>query len=168
MLGADRGRRRRSAVVRSLWLWLGLVVVTGAVTASALAGGAAKWGYFKTPSGNIQCDYYIGGYVRCGIRSGLKPAPAKRGPHCFVPNRVELRLTGRAALAGPSSCPGEDEGDAGPFAGGQPGGPPVPVLAYGKTWRGGSLSCSSAFTGLTCRSKSGHGFFLSRERWRLF
>jgi hypothetical protein len=129
-------------VLRSLWLWLGPVVVTGALAESALAAGSAKWGYFKTPSGNIQCDYYVGDYVRCGIRSGLKPAPAKRGPHCFVPNRVELRLTGRAALAGPSSCPGEDEGDAGPFAGGQPGGPPVPVLAYGRTWRGGGVSCS--------------------------
>ena len=43
------------------------------------------------------------------------------------------------------------------------------VLAYGMTWSGGGgLRCRSAETGLTCRNASGHGFFLSRERWRSF
>ena len=34
-------------------------------------------GYFKTPSGNIACDYQTlrRPYVRCGIKSGLKPSP---------------------------------------------------------------------------------------------
>ena len=40
------------------------------------------------------------------------------------------------------------------------------VLGYGKTWSGGGIRCTSAETGLTCRNKSGHGFFLSREHWR--
>jgi hypothetical protein len=42
------------------------------------------------------------------------------------------------------------------------------VLGYGQTWSGGGLRCTSALTGLTCRNKSGHGFFLSRESWRMF
>jgi hypothetical protein len=42
------------------------------------------------------------------------------------------------------------------------------VLGYGKTWSGGGLRCTSAFKGLTCRNKSGHGFFLSRAHWRSF
>jgi len=41
------------------------------------------------------------------------------------------------------------------------------VLDYGTTWSGGGVRCTSAATGLTCRNRSGHGFFLSRERWRV-
>jgi hypothetical protein len=156
-----------------IWHWDGTRLVAGArkqVKPANAPADAFTSGYFKTPSGNIQCDYgYRGGadvdaYVRCGIRSGLKPPPPSRGPGCDVPNRVVIRHTGRASLAGLSACPGEDEGDAGPFAG--PG--VARVLGYGKTWSGGGLSCMSAVTGLTCRNTSGHGFFLSRESWRQF
>jgi hypothetical protein len=42
------------------------------------------------------------------------------------------------------------------------------VLRYGKTWRHGSMRCTSTKKGLTCRNKSKHGFFLSRERSRFF
>jgi len=40
------------------------------------------------------------------------------------------------------------------------------TLAYGRTWRHGGFTCSSARTGLTCRDGHGHGLFLSRESWR--
>ena len=40
------------------------------------------------------------------------------------------------------------------------------VLAYGKTWSSGPFTCSMARTGLTCRSRSGHGLFVSRQSWR--
>jgi hypothetical protein len=42
------------------------------------------------------------------------------------------------------------------------------VLAYGSAVRIGGISCTSATAGLSCRNRSGHGFFLSRERWRMF
>ena len=68
-----------------VWRWNGTRFTAGAwkqvtpSTAAAPAAGAYKYGYFKTLSRNIQCDYGYGGnargYVRCGIRSGLKPAP---------------------------------------------------------------------------------------------
>ena len=162
-----------------IWRWNGKRLVAGPwkqvkpANTSAPGTGASKSGYFKTPSGNIQCDYGYrsegdaDAYVRCGIKSGLKPPPPSRGPQCDQAPWVTLQLTG-PAHPGPSYCPGEDAPDAGPFAGGQAGGRPVSVLDYGKTWRGGGLRCASAFTGLTCRNKSGHGFFLSRERWRSF
>ncbi len=162
-----------------IWRWNGKRLVAGPwkqvkpANTSAPGTGASKSGYFKTPSGNIQCDYGYrsegdaDAYVRCGIKSGLKPPPPSRGAQCHQAPWVTLRVTG-PAHPGPSYCPGEDAPDAGPFAGGQAGGPPVSVLDYGKTWRGGGLRCASAFTGLTCRNKSGHGFFLSRERWRSF
>jgi hypothetical protein len=154
-----------------IWHWNGSSFTASAWkqatagTPGPSAGGRYKNGYFKTPSGNIQCDYGYGGsaraYVRCGIKSGLKPAPPGRGPKCFQAPWLSLGATGRAEL-GPSTCPGEDAPDAGPFA------DVGTVLAHGKTWNGGGLRCTSALTGLTCRNKSGHGFFLSRERWRAF
>jgi Family of unknown function (DUF6636) len=42
------------------------------------------------------------------------------------------------------------------------------VLGYGKMWSGGGITCRPALAGLTRRNRSGHGFFLSRARWRRF
>jgi hypothetical protein len=44
----------------------------------------------------------------------------------------------------------------------------VPALRYGRTWRWPGFTCTSRRAGLTCRNRSGHGFFLSRSRQRLF
>ncbi len=152
-----------------LWRWNGTRFTAGPwkqVTPAAAQAGVFTSGYFRTPSGNIQCVYGYGkgpGFVQCGIKSGLKPPPPRRGPACTQSNRVSLDATGRTST-GRSICPGEDEGDSGPFA-------PFNVsrvLGYGKTWSGGGLSCKSAVTGLTCRNKSGHGFFLSTAHWRAF
>lgn len=44
------------------------------------------------------------------------------------------------------------------FAGGR-------VLGYGSTWRRSTFSCTSSYSGMTCRSSyTGHGFFISRQR----
>jgi uncharacterized protein DUF6636 len=128
--------------------------------------GAGRYGAFKTPSRNIVCGYSIApadgsASMECGIKSGLKPPP--RRIHCLAgdPNdrRVSLRATGRAS---PVLC----AGDPGPLL------PQIEakakVLAYGRTIRFGGISCMSAIIGLTCRNRSGHGFFLSRAHWRLF
>jgi hypothetical protein len=126
---------------------------------------APRYGSFKTPSGNIVCGYGIAAdssaSMECGIKSGLKPPP--RPIHCDAgdPNdkRVSLRDTGRAA---PVLC----AGDPGPLL------PQIDaaakVLAYGSAVHIGGISCISATAGLSCRNRSGHGFFLSRERWRMF
>ena len=39
----------------------------------------------------------------------------------------------------------------------------VPVLEYGQSLRAGSLTCSSAQSGVTCREADGTGFTLSRK-----
>jgi Family of unknown function (DUF6636) len=124
---------------------------------------APRYGAFKTPSGNIVCGWSIApgrsGSIECGVGSGLKPPPAPL--HCSAgdPNdkRVSLTATGRAV---PVRC----AGDPGPFLSRAGAG----VLGYGQTWSGGGISCSSATTGLTCKNRVGHGFFLSRESWRTF
>jgi hypothetical protein len=136
--------------------------------ASTAPSGASKTGYFKTPSGNIVCGYGYDGkdpaFVGCRIKSGLKPRPAPlRGPTCFSRNEVFLQARGRTTT-GRTICPGEDEGDAGVFVFENR----ARVLGYGKAWTGGGMRCTSALSGLTCRNKSAHGFFLSREHWRAF
>ncbi len=135
--------------------------------APAPGGVRPTSGYFHVPSRNIQCGYGFGrprtAGVVCGIKSGLEPPPPTRGPECSEPSRVFMGATGRAKLS-PSICPGEPEGDSGPFA-------PASVawvLAYGKSVGGGGIRCTSKVAGLTCRNRSGRGFFLSRNHWRLF
>jgi hypothetical protein len=40
------------------------------------------------------------------------------------------------------------------------------ILPYGRVWRSGPFTCWSRIAGVTCRSRSGHGLFISRESWR--
>jgi hypothetical protein len=80
-----------------------------------------------------------------------------------VNNTLILGQTG-GTTTGRSPCPGENEGDASVLAYESQ----ARVLAYGNSLAGGGISCRSEFTSLTCRNRSGHGFFLSRERWRSF
>jgi hypothetical protein len=124
-----------------------------------------KDGYFKTPSGNIVCYHSPGPvdrpvpFIGCGIRSGLKPAPPRRpcSEGGYAGDRVSMNATGRVTVP---AC----AGDPGALV----GAPTARVLGYGKTWSGGGISCRSTFAGLTCRNRSGHGFFLSRARYRTF
>jgi len=133
-----------------------------AMGASAATGGS---GFFKTPSGKIVCGWGTGGtpsaFIECGVLPDLKPPIPKSGSACqhldYVGNRVGLAVTGKVQLL---PC----AGDAGPFA--APAN--APVLHYGKTWSAGGISCKEATSGLTCRNKSGHGFFLSLISWHTF
>jgi len=137
------------------------LVVLGAGPALA---SPPRYGSFKTPSRNIVCGYSIDQHghasMECGVKSGLKPPPKRI--HCLAgdPNdkRVGLIDTGRARAV---LC----AGDPGPLL------PQIEakaiVLGYGRKLTFGGITCSSAITGLTCRNRVGHGFFLSRQSWRL-
>ena len=153
------GKRSRT------WHWNGSGLVAGPWQQVAPAD-SYKNGHFKTPSSNIVCDYFIHigsraseSNVGCVIKSGLRPAPPRRPCQDggYAGDRVYLGVTGGVQVP---SC----AGDPGPYVNVDR----ARVLAYGKTWSGGGFRCTSALTGLTCRNKSGHGFFLSRERWRRF
>ena len=149
------------------------VAATTAVLLAALAsaGGTVtsalpQMTFFKTPSGNIVCvhaAWSTGPILECKIKSGLKPKPPYTRACREIgldhnADRISLPATGRVPY------PGACHGDAGATS--LPG--RRRVLGYGQTWSRGSLSCRSEFTGLTCRNRSRHGFFLSRERWRRF
>jgi hypothetical protein len=152
------------------WSWTGTQLAAGPWKqvkpgAPAAPAGAFRSGHFKTPSGNIVCFHSPGpsdlprAFLGCGVKSGLKPAPPRRP--CreggYAGDRVELLATGRTHVP---AC----AGDPGALVGLRT----ARVLGYGKSWSGGGISCTSAVAGLTCRNKSGHGFFLSRARWRSF
>lgn len=150
-------------VVRSLAV---AILISGAFASAALgAPTKASFGFFKTPSGKIFCQWVTGGSpsasVECGVETGLKPPLPKTGEACkhldYVGNRIALAVSGRAQ---PVPC----AGDAGPFA--DPA--HAKLLGYGKTWRAGGLSCTEKRSGLTCENRSRHGFFMSLHSWRTF
>jgi len=122
------------------------------VDSSLGASGATT---FRMPSGNIYCAYEHYSFapidLRCEIRSGVKPLPP-RPSACGDADwggGYSMRQTGRPHVL----CITDTISD-----------PKARVLAYGKTWRGGAFTCSSNASGLRCTNRSGHGFFLSRER----
>ena len=115
----------------------------------ALAVAAASVSFFQLPSRNIGCTYVTSPvYLRCDIRSGLKPLPPKPAS-CefdwgagFIMDR-----RGRAHV----SCVSDSVHS-----------PSARVLRYGTTWRRDGFVCVSRTSGLRCRNASHHGFFLSR------
>ena len=110
---------------------------------------------FRTPSGNIACAASDGPvFLRCDIRSGLRPTPPRRR-NCPVDfgDSVGMGKRGRAYLV----CHGDTVID-----------PRARVVRYGSSIRVLGFRCTSRTTGLSCTNTQGHGWFLSRERYRLF
>jgi hypothetical protein len=112
---------------------------------------------FATPSGNIKCfaAAYNGESVECIIGSGLVPVPTS--PPCDL-DRPGL-VVGASGSATPS-C----RGDPTPAVLDRR----IPALPYDDVWEGFGVYCISQTSRLTCVNGDGHGFFLSRERWKLF
>jgi hypothetical protein len=145
-------------ILALLAVGIGAVGGTGASTGLSATKSPA---YFETPSGNIACAWFADfdnpsrTFLRCEITSLLRPMP-KRPPSCDVDWGYGLTLasTGRASVL----CAGDTVRRSGRRA----------TLAYGKTWRKRGFTCRSESVGLTCRNAAGHGFVLSRERWRRF
>jgi hypothetical protein len=133
---------------------LGTVVIAVAlVPAAAAPGGSPSIETFRLPSKNIGCTFAAGlagapTFLRCDIRSGLKPVP--RGPCELDWTGLSMKTRGRA---GPS-CAGDTAIDY-----------RAKILAYGTAWKRAGFTCLSARIGLTCTNRTGNGFFLSRERW---
>lgn len=118
---------------------------------------------FSTPTKNIGCVYArfsarpnepaFPALLRCDIGSGLRPKPRKpAGCQLNWGDSLEMRKTGRVDV----TCHGDTALGS------------RRILAYGKTWRHDGFTCVSRITGLTCTNLSRHGFFLSRQRSRIF
>jgi hypothetical protein len=104
------------------------------------------------PSRNMGCLYQRAARViRCDVLSGLQPRPARRCELDWV--GITLSARGRAR----PQCAGDTAYDQ-----------RAPILRYGSSWRRGEITCRSARDGLRCVNRAGHGFFLARERWRVY
>ena len=132
------------------------IILAALAIASGLAvpvvGGAASFVFFRTPSGNITCveSTSLRAYLRCDIRSGLKPRPAKpRGCQLDWGFGFTIDARSRAVV----TCAGDSTNEPG-----------SKVIPYGATWRLGPFRCTSRPDGLRCSNRGAHGFFLSRAR----
>ena len=125
-----------------------LLVLAAVVTLAVPAAGAAPGTFFRTPSGNIYCAYF--GSLRCDIRSGLKPKPARPAGCDFDWGQtLVLSRSGRTSVG----CVSDSVLD-----------PSARVLPYGTRWRRGGLTCVSKRTALFCFNPQSHGFSMSRSR----
>lgn len=142
---------RRSVFTLALFVPLcASLALSAHLAAAASAGGRVE---FATPSRNIGCAGDAT-FVRCDISvTRAKPPPKPRSCRFDWGNAFELRQRGRPRrLCVSDTVLGSRR-----------------VLQYGRTQRlGRSIACTSRTTGLTCRNRDGHGFFLSRQRVRLF
>jgi hypothetical protein len=136
------------------------VVAAAVALAVALPASGSTIVSFRTPTGNIGCVFSAGldgaekPTVRCDIRSRLRPEPkAPKSCPLDYGDSIQVSRLGRAILV----CHGDTAIDPGSR-----------VLQYGHTFRRDGLSCTSRFDGLTCSNRSGHGFFMSRQSWRVF
>jgi len=136
-----------------------VVLVVAAVTLAALAAlpasaGTTAYITFRTPSKNIYCAYYSPpAFMRCDIRSGLYPKPSGKCVEGDLGQSVGMTATGRAhALCASDTV----------YT------PTARVLPYGSSWSHGGFRCVSRSVGLTCTSSRGHGFFLSRQSWKVY
>jgi hypothetical protein len=135
--------------------WLGysrlvraLVALAGVVVSAAVP--VAHWVDFRTPSRNIICTTGVLPSTNrtVGIDCVVLSASGSHGQASWM-----MRPTGRAwhrSVAANIETGG------------------LHVLAYGRSWSRLGISCTSRSNGLTCRNRSSHGFFLSRERQRIF
>jgi hypothetical protein len=126
------------------------------VTASAKADGEHEV-TFRTPSGNIRCDGWSLGQsvtdntVVCAVMS-TRVKVTYQCPDVGVgcPQTFTLSATGAVSIDRASYQVGASR-----------------TLGYGRSLTLGHLRCTSAVAGLTCTSlRSGHGFFLSRQKLR--
>ena len=137
----------------SLLISLAAAVVLAAVAASPAAAGRTVLPGFRTPSGNIRC--FVVDKLYCSIEhsayGGGLQARCDLDWHGF-----ELGPAAKGTVYCTSNAP-YDMGKQRPSN---------RILAYGKSFHRGAFTCSSRRTGITCRSRNGHGLFISRQAWR--
>src|ERR1700693_4075353 len=133
-----------------------LALVLGVCLLVPAGAGAAKTPLpsFRSPSGNIRC--FDAGVLHCNIAQADYAKTLQ--DRCMAGPSVDwhgfqLSATGKGVI----SCSG------GLLYNPHTQTPHYPILAYGKTWRPGGFTCASAFMGVTCHNRAGHGLFISRQ-----
>jgi len=146
----------------SLLISTAIAIVTAAVAASSAAGGsgAQSLSGFRSQSGNIKCYYNPTALTSRGYTPALRCSLNRADYAKTLQHRCEagdwhgftLTPTKKPLLFCPAGATGEH--------------PVYRTLAYGKSWRRGPFTCTSRVTGVTCRNRTGHGLFISRQAYR--
>lgn len=111
---------------------------------------------FRSPSSNIGCIIFSGG-VRCDIKQ-RNWSPPPRPASC--PDVVDF---GQGLAVNPSGrgrfvCAGDTALN-----------PQAAALPYGRDATVGAVTCASRTDGITCtETRTGHGFFISVQGYRIF
>lgn len=128
------------ALVVTRWTFVVATIAAASCVCVSAAGAVVRW--FHSPSGNIECEVAAadprGTYADCQT---VKP-----------PRSVKLTADGRVQVCRGVRCLGNGPTNA--F-----------TLRYGQAIRVGPFRCTSRKDGIRCVViRSGHGFFISRER----
>ncbi len=140
----------------------GVATVIAAVAASSSVAGrsGAVVPGFRSPSGNIKCSYNPKGLGSAGFTPVLKCSLDHADYGLRLQRRCEAGdwhgFTMTPSRKPMIFCPGGASGDR----------PVYRTLAYGQRWQRGPFTCTSRVTGATCRNRTGHGLFISRQAYR--
>ena len=131
---------------------LGPIALAGALAALAVPA-LAQAGGFQSPSGNIGC-YIDKSGARCDIKHrSWSPPPAPKWCKLDYGQGAAVDKHGKAGLV----CAGDTALNNGP------------KLGYGHSITKGRFRCVSKTSGMRCvNRRDGHGFFISRQSYRLF
>lgn len=143
---------------------MALVAAAGTTGGFPPAGAAAnspalpelRMTFFQTPSGNIRCGMFKASgrwSMRCDIYDHAWVAPPRRTPCGYGDYGSSV---GMGRKGSPRFLCVSDAMDGGR------------TLKYGTTIKYGPYFCRSRPKGLKCYNARGHGWFLSRETYRLF
>jgi len=137
--------------VRTIPAIVAAAVALGCAASSASA--ATSFVSFQSPSRNIGC-YLAPGQARCDALKREWTIPKPRGCPADLDYGFGATLTSRGR--GRSVCAGDSALSSGS------------ILRYGKSISRFGFTCTSSTAGMRCRNRAGHGFFLSRQRYKLY
>jgi hypothetical protein len=124
-----------------------LVAALAALALCPAAGATGMESGFQMPSRNIVCEADVTSAGTRVLHCVVFSESGRRGQKTW-----SMRPTGRASVRFVVANIATE----------------VPALRYGRHWRWHGIRCASARAGLTCTNLSGHGWFLSRTRQRIF
>lgn len=135
------------------------VIAAGVLLSAAASPAAARLTQFRSPSNNIGCLISWtakSAYARCdALKHSWQISRRPQGCPTFTDYGQGFDVT-KFGKRGRVVCAGDTALGAGKH------------LRYGHTISHGGIKCVSETSGMTCRNRRHHGFFISRTRYRLF
>ena len=149
--------RIRFRIVQLALKRLGFGMLSAIVLAAMPAPAAAQDGGFRSPSGNIHCQYSGGDdpTIRCDLRQ-MSNRPPPRPANCDLDWGKAFEISANAT-AGTRLCYGDTVQNDG-----------LPVLPYGQQFRRQRILCTSSEEGVECRNSNGYGFKIARASQTLW